>query len=306
MPAIDIGGNVYRTLSDPIYLEDGRQVKEVWIRPTDTGTPVKVYPEDAYPRDGFVCKGTVNNVRTYVDHSWSRDDGGSGVFGDVSFYLRHNYCFAVSGREVKGNLSGARVYYLNYIDLNVYTKMEEPWDSESFARAESNGYYYDETSKYIINTLSAGCAFHANFDFTSLTDEEMALDPSYTKAGYENTHRHLIHETAFEDYYYEYRRWLPEIAIFGNAVKRYNLGGANDMGFAYDVSLKCRFLRGSRDYLLHTGLSYQGEVCEYYSNQYTYKNWVYELDPTTYTYVFRRTEDPPTEAFHADTPSTDL
>lgn len=76
------------------------------------------------------------------------------------------------------------------------------------------------------------------------------------------------------------------------------------MGFAYDVSLKCRFLRGSRDYLLHTGLSYQGEVCEYYSNQYTYKNWVYELDPSTYTYVFRRTEDPPTEAFHADMPST--
>lgn len=48
MPAIDIGGKTYRTLADPIYLEDGRQVKEVWIRPNDTGTPVKVYPEDAY------------------------------------------------------------------------------------------------------------------------------------------------------------------------------------------------------------------------------------------------------------------
>lgn len=48
MPAIDIGGEIYRTLADPIYLGDGRQVKEVWIRPTDTGTPVKVYPEDAY------------------------------------------------------------------------------------------------------------------------------------------------------------------------------------------------------------------------------------------------------------------
>lgn len=45
MPAIDVGGKTYRTLADPIYLKDGRQVKEVWIRPTDSGTPVKVYPD---------------------------------------------------------------------------------------------------------------------------------------------------------------------------------------------------------------------------------------------------------------------
>lgn len=65
MPAIDIGGNVYRTLADPIYLEDGRQVKEVWIRPTDTGTPVKVYPESVTPKiysGTFVYKGRCTKV----------------------------------------------------------------------------------------------------------------------------------------------------------------------------------------------------------------------------------------------------
>jgi hypothetical protein len=69
MPAIDIGGNVYRTLADPIYLEDGRQVKEVWIRPTDTGTPVKVYPEDAY-KYHYVYEVTGSVSRTNNKTMW--------------------------------------------------------------------------------------------------------------------------------------------------------------------------------------------------------------------------------------------
>jgi hypothetical protein len=72
MPAIDIGGNVYRTLADPIYLEDGRQVKEVWIRPNDTGTPVKVYPEDNMLEGTFACKGSY--VRTFTNDGWYSDD----------------------------------------------------------------------------------------------------------------------------------------------------------------------------------------------------------------------------------------
>ena len=70
MPAIDIGGNVYRTLSDPIYLGDGRQVKEVWIRPTDTGTPVKVYPEDAY-KYHYVYEVTGSVSQTINKTLWS-------------------------------------------------------------------------------------------------------------------------------------------------------------------------------------------------------------------------------------------
>jgi hypothetical protein len=101
---------VYRTLADPIYLGDGRQVKEVWVRPTDTGTPVKVYPEDNMLEGTFACKGSY--VRTFTNDGWYSDDNpmlaftqswGYGPTPDstiryIDVTLRCSFALSVTGR----------------------------------------------------------------------------------------------------------------------------------------------------------------------------------------------------------------
>jgi len=110
MPAIDIGGKTYRTLADPIYLKDGRQVKEVWIRPNDSGTPVKVYPEDNMLEGTFACKGSC--VRTFTNDGWYNNDNpmlaftqswGYGPTPDstiryIDVTLRYSFALSVTGK----------------------------------------------------------------------------------------------------------------------------------------------------------------------------------------------------------------
>ena len=108
MPAIDIGGNVYRTLADPIYLEDGRQVKEVWIRPNDTGTPVKVYPEDNMLEGTFACKGSYvrtfnneqipDNPRLVYTKSWGYAPTPDHLIRHIGVTLRCSFALSVTGK----------------------------------------------------------------------------------------------------------------------------------------------------------------------------------------------------------------
>jgi hypothetical protein len=308
MPAIDIGGNVYRTLADPIYLEDGRQVKEVWIRPNDTGTPVKVYPE-GHPGGKYVCKGTYNGARTRVKHNYYDEDGNSyGVYSYIDNYIRHNYCYAVSSQRINTSSGGEAILgEPTTIDLNIYSKFETPWNYDP--NATNNTRFFDDDSRTIIGLLNSGCLFHAHFDIGALTDEEREQlnDKVNTKIGYEATHRHLLGPTSFEDYYYTYNIFKPEIGIFGFQLSQY--GNSYIYGFIYDFSLRCRYKSGKYDEQLSTELTYFTgfNTCFYRGNngKHTYKNWTETYDSINRKYVYTVT-DPPEEAFYADMPSTDL
>lgn len=304
---IEVNGRRFRTLANPITV-NGQKVKEVWA--SHDGMPsTKVYPDGL-----FVCKGEVDNRRTGVYLQWLKADG-SANSSLWKRYIKHNYCFAVSSSKAAHGYWGTYPVDPVTIDLNIYSKFETPWNYDPTNPRTTT--FLDDESRMILGLLNDGCLFHAHFDFGALTDEEKAqsVDHSGSKAGYELTHRHLIHETVFENYWYEYRRYLPDIAIYSMA-HTWGLGETsgpyNLAGFIYDFALRGQYKSGRYDYPVFMELRYDDSinynrdaVCTYacYYDQYSYKNWTETYDSINKEYVYTTT-DPPEEAFYADMPST--
>ena len=304
---IEVNGRRFRTLANPITV-NGQKVKEVWA--SHDGMPsTKVYPEGLY-----VAKSAGSRNIEISHTSYDEDNKWQNYYSvEQVKTIKHNYCFSIASRGVqRATNTGVYLEKPIYIDLNVYSKFENPIDIQ---RSAESGIIYDDRSRLIIGLLNSGCLFHAHFDFGALTDEETAQlsnFPDDTKEGYELTHRHLLEPTSFEDYYYTYKIYKPNIGILG---LRTSVGDRfNRYGFIYDFCLRFRRKLNNYDKEHHFVMTYfstDSRTCFYVPEYiegvrygYRYQNFSYEWDPIYRRWDGRIIEDPPEEAFYADMPST--